>query len=492
MTLAHIVAELLARGSCILITSTTNAAVDQVLAKLAESHATQSWLAQGKIVRVGEPQGETYGAALGEVTARLHADVSRRLMEAEACCTRLDFHIRCCGLLLEKLGAEAAPQQLGLFATAHATAGVDLSPVFSIKLGNAMRRLDVPQQLAAVEQRRRRLEFLLERYREQIRECRATFAHQEQYIVQMARVVLTTTTQLYVTPLLQDARFDVVIVEEAGMTILPALFYCASLAREKLVIVGDPRQLPVIVQSDDAFVQKYLGMSIFDVAIPDLHTSDVVAMLDVQYRMHPVIGQLVSRLYYDRKLRDDDTTSTRSSLAALAPYEGEPLIVVDTAGQTVSATHPGQRSRFNRATARLCVELAAEGVRNGIASVGIITPYAEQARLIRELRAAYPAEESQIESRTVHRFQGSERDMIILDTVDTAPFPPGVLLTGTGPKAGARNLVNVSISRARGKLIIVADVAYFRTHAPNSAVTLMLDQAIVIGRSHVYEQRTTP
>jgi hypothetical protein len=146
MTLAHIVAELLARGSCILITSTTNAAVDQVLAKLAESHATQSWLAQGKIVRVGEPQGETYGAALGEVTARLHADVSRRLMEAEACCTRLDFHIRCCGLLLEKLGAEAAPQQLGLFATAHATAGVDLSPVFSIKLGNAMRRLDVPQQ----------------------------------------------------------------------------------------------------------------------------------------------------------------------------------------------------------------------------------------------------------------------------------------------------------------------------------------------------------
>ena len=57
MTLAHIVAELLARGSRILITSTTNTAVDQVLAKLAESHETHSWLVQGQVVRVGEPQG---------------------------------------------------------------------------------------------------------------------------------------------------------------------------------------------------------------------------------------------------------------------------------------------------------------------------------------------------------------------------------------------------------------------------------------------------
>ena len=77
----------------------------------------------------------------------------------------------------------------------------------------------------------------------------------------------------------------------------------------------------------------------------------------------------------------------------------------------------------------------------------------------------------------MHRFQGSERDMIILDTVDTAPFRPGVLLTGTGPGSAARNLVNVGISRARGKLVLIADVPYFRTMAPTSAITEMFDRA---------------
>ena len=67
--------------------------------------------------------------------------------------------------------------------------------------------------------------------------------------------------------------------------------------------------------------------------------------------------------------------------------------------------------------------------------------------------------------------------MIILDTVNTAPFRPGVLLTGTGPSSAARNLVNVGISRARGKLVLMADVAYFRTMAPGSAVTELFDRA---------------
>ena len=72
--------------------------------------------------------------------------------------------------------------------------------------------------------------------------------------------------------------------------------------------------------------------------------------------------------------------------------------------------------------------------------------------------------------------------MVILDTVDAAPLSPGVLLAGKGAGASARNLINVSISRARGKLVILADVAYFKQHDANSIVSEMLQRAMAAGR----------
>jgi len=41
----------------------------------------------------------------------------------------------------------------------------------------------------------------------------------------------------------------------------------------------------------------------------------------------------------------------------------------------------------------------------------------------------------------------------------------------------APNLLNVSISRARGKLVVVADVGYFENHAPGGVVTAILREA---------------
>ena len=71
--------------------------------------------------------------------------------------------------------------------------------------------------------------------------------------------------------------------------------------------------------------------------------------------------------------------------------------------------------------------------------------------------------------------------MVILDTVDAAPLSPGVLLAGTAPGASPGNLINVSISRARGKLVIVADVAYFRRRAPAGILVKVLRRAVQMG-----------
>jgi superfamily I DNA and/or RNA helicase len=285
---------------------------------------------------------------------------------------------------------------------------------------------------------------------------------------------------------LAEERFDVVIIEEAGMAILPTLFYCASLAREKVILVGDPQQLPPIVQSRDAYVAKAMGRNIFAVTVPNPYANDIVVMLNTQYRMHPVIGNLVSRLFYNGKLLHGDNTLACEQIAQKEPYPGEPLIVIDTASQTTCATSQGSHSRYNEKTAQLCVDLAVKVVRNGVESVAIITPYVAQSRLIRQ-RLANLREGQQIACQTVHRFQGGERDVVILDTVDTAPLAPSILLAGQAPDSSAQNLINVSISRARGKLIIISDVAYFKSNSPHTIINEMLRQAIQTGNLTTYQ-----
>lgn len=95
-------------------------------------------------------------------------------------------------------------------------------------------------------------------------------------------------------------------------------------------------------------------------------------------------------------------------------------------------------------------------------SVGIITPYAAQARLIAKLLHDLRVPREQVTCATVHRFQGAERDVIIYDTVESKPFTrAGLLLTGDGSGL-ERRLLNVALSRAKGKLIFLADLAHLR------------------------------
>ena len=134
------------------------------------------------------------------------------------------------------------------------------------------------------------------------------------------------------------------------------------------MLVGDPQQLPPIVQSPAPFVHRAMGRSIFEVTVPDPHDSDLVVMLDTQYRMHPTIGDLVSRLFYDGRLQHRPSVNATEAIAASAPYPGCAIVVVDTAGQTRCATPKGAFSRYNEATARHCVDLAKEAIRAGIRS----------------------------------------------------------------------------------------------------------------------------
>jgi superfamily I DNA and/or RNA helicase len=215
-----------------------------------------------------------------------------------------------------------------------------------------------------------------------------------------------------------------------------------------------------------------MGRSIFEVTVPEPHNSPLVALLDTQYRMHPAIGTLVSDLFYGGRLLNGPNTAGRSAQTSREPFAGKPLVLLDTAGAGRCETAEGSYSRLNRHSAALCVEFCVQALAGGVEQVAVITPYAAQSRLIREQLRARQVDPQRVSCHTVHRFQGNECELVILDTVDTAPLKPGVLLTGEQQSA---NLLNVSISRAKAKLVVIADVGFLRREASKSVLRKVLD-----------------
>ena len=470
VTLTNVIEELLAQGKRILLASTTNAAIDQVLAKLA----TRPWFAgaveAGTAIRLGRSDAETYGAELADVVERMHGAYSTSLDRLRARIGDVEQQVRYARSLVDELAVAIAPQQ-SLFgdASSRLRAGA-LARVFSPGLADAMAGLEPRAQLRVIELRIARLERVRVLAKARVTAHATADRDLEARIVGEARIVMCTLTNAYLSPLMTDQRFDVLIAEEAGMATLPSLFYAACLCRQRVIVVGDPRQLPPIVQSNDDLVRRAIGRNIFDVTVPEPERSDVVAMLGVQYRMHPTIGTLVGGLFYGGRLVHGADRAITEAIAARAPFPDRSVVVVDTKSRTTCERSVKGTSRINPVSAEITAELALEAVRGGAASIAVITPYAAHAAEIRRLLAARRIADA-VECSTIHRFQGRECDVVIIDLVDAAPMRQSALL------ADAPNLLNVSISRARGKLVIVADVAYFETNAPEGIVAALLRAA---------------
>src|SRR5438046_4736449 len=85
-------------------------------------------------------------------------------------------------------------------------------------------------------------------------------------IISEARVIATTLTRAYLRDTIQARRFDTVILDEASMAPIPALWVAASLADQNVIAVGDFKQLPPIVQSNHELALKWLGQDVFRIA----------------------------------------------------------------------------------------------------------------------------------------------------------------------------------------------------------------------------------
>ena len=299
----------------------------------------------------------------------------------------------------------------------------------------------------------------------------AELKRQETELVGNALVIGCTLSKATISPIVYERRFDAVLVDEGSMAYVPHCAFASSLAQQRVAIYGDFRQLAPISQADTALTRRWLERDIFDHAgiigkVNAGRTDPRLVLLATQYRMHPNISIIPNSLFYDGKLNDGPNV-VRDSMHILtkAPGPGSSLVFKDLTSLSAHCfSEPESHSRFNLISALTTVELAHAAVRGGQADIGIVTPYSAQSRLVHRLLKdlELSGDDVDVHVATVHRFQGSERDIILFDAVEGTPKKPGLLVKG-GMDSTAMRLANVAISRARGKFAVLVNYDYIRT-----------------------------
>lgn len=260
-----------------------------------------------------------------------------------------------------------------------------------------------------------------------------------------------------------EFEFDWVIVDEAGKATPPEILVPICLGR-KVVLVGDHKQLPPVVDETLLKLQdkermniskEDLELSLFEYLERSL-SDDCKNILDEQYRMNPVIGDLISKLFYESKLVSK--TSRKEKTIPLKIYESKPLVWLSTAVRPDRKEEKISDSYRNTCEAKIIFEQLLEideelGELKLKKETAIIAGYRGQRdRLTRLYESDYKARfhNMSIEINTVDAFQGRETDIVFYSIVRSNDN--GKL----GFLKDVRRL-NVAFSRARELLVVVGD-----------------------------------
>ena len=240
---------------------------------------------------------------------------------------------------------------------------------------------------------------------------------------------------------------------------------CAAIVAyraKRLAVVGDPCQLNPIVSLSDGLLQEIATQAGFDnddLRERGIHHKDgsaysafefaarpqIPVLLNEHYRCHPHIARWFNRTFYKGELivlTDVSDTSQRDRTICWVDVEG-------------GAERPATGSWLNQAEAEQTVTQLRDVIESGYKTVGVVTPFTAQARLIERLAKTQFGQDSLDEidfvSGTAHRLQGAERDAIVLSSV----LSPGMSKGGARWIEKERNLLNVAVSRARRALIVL-------------------------------------
>lgn len=253
---------------------------------------------------------------------------------------------------------------------------------------------------------------------------------------------------------LRGMHFKSVFIDEAAQALEPAC-WIPVLKADRIIFAGDHCQLPPTIKSQEA-AKKGLEVTLFEKAIKN-NNSDV--MLNEQYRMHEAIMNFSSRFFYKNALIANENVAHWTIF-----HDDLPVEFIDTAGcGFFDQVDPETKSTFNEEEAGLLMrhfldymnQIAAWNKQDDVKNIGIITPYKAQSGLLQELFDESDLPEEIKKKTTVHTvdaFQGQERDIIYISLVRSNE-------KGMIGFLSDRRRMNVAITRAKKKLVIIGDSA---------------------------------
>lgn len=273
-------------------------------------------------------------------------------------------------------------------------------------------------------------------------------------ILNGARVVCATATGLD-PERLRGNRFDWVIMDEASQSTEPAAWIPLQYA-ERLVLAGDHCQLPPTVLSNEA-ARGGFNISMME-RILNFAPNGLSKLLSVQYRMHQDIMTFSSDFFYDGHLQADEAVRTALLVdlphVSASPLTVDPVHFIDTAGASYDEEpEPDGESRMNPLEADLVVKKVNELLAHGVSAerIAIISPYSAQVKLLRQKL------NPNIEIDSVDGFQGREKEVIVVSLVRSNPEGDVGFLADT-------RRMNVALTRAKRKLIVIGDSATITAH----------------------------
>lgn len=278
----------------------------------------------------------------------------------------------------------------------------------------------------------------------------------ENQIIDNSKIIAGTCVGFASNPNIRETVFDYVIIDEAAKATTPELLV-SIVKSKKILLVGDQMQLPPYVEKKDIpwvdndvlkRLKKSLFTSLYEI-LPQTHKE----RLSTQYRMHPNIGNLISKVFYDGEVDSGISAKERQhSIEKLKKYS---IVWYDTSncGEYAYHTRTPAKSYFNNCEAEIIKNFIKENYK-AENDIGIITGYSAQRDLISKKIANYNLNKN-ILVDTVDAFQGREKDIIIYSTVRSNDKNLNIGFQKESER------INVAFSRAKRLLIIVGSVKMF-------------------------------
>ncbi|OCF45032.1 senataxin [Kwoniella heveanensis CBS 569] len=243
--------------------------------------------------------------------------------------------------------------------------------------------------------------------------------------------------------------FETVIIDEAAQAIEMSCLIPLKYGCKRCIMVGDPNQLPPTTFSVEADKYHY-NESLF--VRMTKHNSSHVSLLSIQYRMHPFISELPSKVFYNGELKDGPDMARKTAALWHQRNVFGPYRFFNVEGTEMKAGTSTRNPDEALAAVDLYRRLYADfGTRINLdMRIGVISMYKEQLwELKRKFTEAFgQAILETIDFNTVDGFQGQEKDIIILSCVRSGPN-----LRSIGFLKDARRM-NVALTRAKSSLFV--------------------------------------